>query len=281
MNSQQAAVVVDRSHSRASRDEQFESGYAEGVLNVDGHEADAQPIVRRPLQLVLARPGLRPSPPAPRTGQRQTRSMLSGSKWGGIGSTRPSLEAWIRPPCSRLPPVVARALRARARAWASGARRSPSGAGCCMCSPASAGARAWARSEPAPASGQPGSSPRSSPEVPFVTVELDADLATAAAGLVRGGRERDRARAAIGTSCCHRRRRSTCSSTTAAEAASDLDGERVVGLLAPGGTVVLDDLTPGRSGPDPVRDFWLEHPRLAAIELLTTPETAVILAVHV
>jgi hypothetical protein len=30
-----------------------------------------------------------------------------------------------------------------------------------------------------------------------------------------------------------------------------------------------------------VRDFWLEHPRLAAIELLTTPETAVILAVHV
>ena len=60
----------------------------------------------------------------------------------------------------------------------------------------------------------------------------------------------------------------------------DLDGERVVGLLAPGGTVVLDDLTPGRSGPDPVREFWLEHPRLAAIELLTTPETAVILAVH-
>jgi len=30
-----------------------------------------------------------------------------------------------------------------------------------------------------------------------------------------------------------------------------------------------------------VRDFWLEHPRLAAVELLTTPETAVILAVHV
>jgi predicted O-methyltransferase YrrM len=119
------------------------------------------------------------------------------------------------------------------------------------------------------------------PEVRFVTVELDADLATAAAGLFAedenvtvlagdwhellppeapfdllfydgGGKQRP-----------------------------DLDGERVVGLLAPRGTVVLDDLTPGRSGPDPVRDFWLEHPRLAAIELLTTPETAVILAVHV
>ena len=51
------AVVVDRARSRAPRDEQFESGYAEGVLNVHGHEADAQPVVRRPLQLVLARPG--------------------------------------------------------------------------------------------------------------------------------------------------------------------------------------------------------------------------------
>jgi hypothetical protein len=53
----------------------------------------------------------------------------------------------------------------------------------------------------------------------------------------------------------------------------------VIGLLAPGGTVVLDDLTPGRPGADPVRAFWLEHPRLAAIELLTTPKTALILAV--
>ncbi|HEX3268532.1 MAG TPA: class I SAM-dependent methyltransferase [Gaiellaceae bacterium] len=119
------------------------------------------------------------------------------------------------------------------------------------------------------------------PEVPFVTVELDPRLATAAAGLFAedenvtvlsgdwhellppeapfdlvffdgGGKQRP-----------------------------DLDGEQVVGLLAPGGTVVLDDLTPGRSGPDPVREFWLEHSRLAAIELLTTPETAAILAVHV
>jgi predicted O-methyltransferase YrrM len=60
----------------------------------------------------------------------------------------------------------------------------------------------------------------------------------------------------------------------------DLDGEEVVGLLAPGGTVVLDDLTPGRVGPDAVREFWLEHPQLAAIELLTTPKTAVIVAIR-
>lgn len=58
------------------------------------------------------------------------------------------------------------------------------------------------------------------------------------------------------------------------------DGELVVGLLAPGGLAVLDDLTPGRSGPDPVREFWLEHTQLAAVELLTTPVTAAILAVR-
>ena len=58
----------------------------------------------------------------------------------------------------------------------------------------------------------------------------------------------------------------------------ELDGEDVVGLLAPGGTVVLDDLTPGRPGPDPVRAFWLEHPRLASVEILTTPSSAAIVA---
>ena len=33
------------------------------------------------------------------------------------------------------------------------------------------------------------------------------------------------------------------------------DGELVAGLLAPGGIAVLDDLTPGFAGPDPVREF--------------------------
>jgi predicted O-methyltransferase YrrM len=60
----------------------------------------------------------------------------------------------------------------------------------------------------------------------------------------------------------------------------DLDGEQVVGLLAPRGTVVLDDLTPGRPGPDPVREFWLGHRELAATEILTTPHTAAIVAVR-
>ena len=58
------------------------------------------------------------------------------------------------------------------------------------------------------------------------------------------------------------------------------DGELVAGLLAPGGIAVLDDLTPGFAGPDPVREFWLGRPDLAATEVLTTPGTAAILAVR-
>jgi predicted O-methyltransferase YrrM len=58
------------------------------------------------------------------------------------------------------------------------------------------------------------------------------------------------------------------------------DGELAAGLLAPGGIAVLDDLTPGFAGPDPVREFWLGRPDLAATEVLTTPETAAILAVR-
>lgn len=53
---------------------------------------------------------------------------------------------------------------------------------------------------------------------------------------------------------------------------------RVLDLAEPGALFVLDDLTPGHPGPDPVREFWLGDPRLAATELLTTPATAAIVA---
>ena len=54
--------------------------------------------------------------------------------------------------------------------------------------------------------------------------------------------------------------------------------DRVLGLVQPGGLFVLDDLTPGRPGPDPVRAFWLRDPRVTAVEVLTTPQTAAIVA---
>ena len=52
--------------------------------------------------------------------------------------------------------------------------------------------------------------------------------------------------------------------------------EEILGLLAPGGTLVLDDLTPDYNGPDPVRELWLGHPRLLAAELQISAREAVI-----
>jgi predicted O-methyltransferase YrrM len=54
-----------------------------------------------------------------------------------------------------------------------------------------------------------------------------------------------------------------------------------IGLLAPGGILVKDDLTPGRRiEDDPVREAFLRDERLVGVELLTTPETAAIVAVR-
>jgi predicted O-methyltransferase YrrM len=56
------------------------------------------------------------------------------------------------------------------------------------------------------------------------------------------------------------------------------ESQAAIDLLAAGGLFVKDDLTPGRRGPDSVRDFLLEHPQLVAVEVLTTASTAAILA---
>lgn len=63
------------------------------------------------------------------------------------------------------------------------------------------------------------------------------------------------------------------------------ESEAALDLVAAGGTVVIDDMTPEsqwpeewRGRPDPVRDFWLGDPRLRAAEVLTTSSTAAIIA---
>jgi predicted O-methyltransferase YrrM len=63
------------------------------------------------------------------------------------------------------------------------------------------------------------------------------------------------------------------------------ESERALELVAPGGVVVIDDMTPEalwpeewRGRPDPARKFWLDDPRLRAVEIQTTPRTAAILA---
>lgn len=110
------------------------------------------------------------------------------------------------------------------------------------------------------------------PEVAFVTIELDEQRAADAAELLDGD---DNATVLQGD----------WQEVLADEAPFDLlfaDGgrskyhEELLGLLAPGGTLFLDDLTPGYAAPDPVRELWLGHPRLIAVELQTSPDEAVI-----
>jgi predicted O-methyltransferase YrrM len=114
------------------------------------------------------------------------------------------------------------------------------------------------------------------PQTPFVTVELDPLRARAAAELLA---DDPNVRVLAGD----------WQELLPPEAPFDLlfvDGGKAkaaaetVGLLAPGGTAVVDDLTPGRTGPDPVRELWLGHPGLASVEVGVSPKEAVVLAVR-
>jgi predicted O-methyltransferase YrrM len=57
--------------------------------------------------------------------------------------------------------------------------------------------------------------------------------------------------------------------------------ELAISLLAPGGILIKDDLTPGRPiAGDPVREAFFQDRRLVAVEILTTASTAAIVAVR-
>jgi predicted O-methyltransferase YrrM len=57
------------------------------------------------------------------------------------------------------------------------------------------------------------------------------------------------------------------------------DWEAILALVEPGGLIVKDDLTPGKPiDGDPVREFLLRDARVTAVEILTTPGTAAIIA---
>jgi predicted O-methyltransferase YrrM len=57
--------------------------------------------------------------------------------------------------------------------------------------------------------------------------------------------------------------------------------DAILALVEPGGILVKDDMSPGRAiEGDEVREFLLRDPRLAAAEVLATPEMAVIVAVR-
>jgi len=57
--------------------------------------------------------------------------------------------------------------------------------------------------------------------------------------------------------------------------------DRAADLLAPGGILIKDDLTPGRAvDGDPAREALLRDPRLESVEILVTAEMACIVAVR-
>jgi predicted O-methyltransferase YrrM len=56
--------------------------------------------------------------------------------------------------------------------------------------------------------------------------------------------------------------------------------QRALDMVAPGGLLLKDDMTPDWPGPDPLREWFFGHPDLLATEILTTPETAAIVAVR-
>jgi predicted O-methyltransferase YrrM len=65
----------------------------------------------------------------------------------------------------------------------------------------------------------------------------------------------------------------------------EVESEAALELVAPGGLVVIDDLTPEslwpeewRGRPDAVREFWLADPRLRGAEVMMTPKAAAIVA---
>ena len=114
------------------------------------------------------------------------------------------------------------------------------------------------------------------PEVPFFTAELDAERAALAARLF----DRDE-----NVHVLHGDWRDVLASEAPfdflfVDSGPSKADPAVRGLVAPRGTVVLDDLTPGRTH-DPVRDLWLRDPDYAATELLVTPAMAVLVAARV
>jgi len=114
------------------------------------------------------------------------------------------------------------------------------------------------------------------PSVPLVTVELDEALARVASALFAAD-ENVRVLQGDWHGLMPPEAPFDLLFLDAGKQHPELDGDEVIGLLAPGATIFMDDLTPGRPGPDPVREFWLHHPRIAAVEILTTPTTAAIL----
>lgn len=110
-----------------------------------------------------------------------------------------------------------------------------------------------------------------------VTVELDPERAAAARDRLAGLANVE----ALEGDCYELLRGRGPFGLVFADGGRPLRWEEILALVAPGGILVKDDLTPGRPVEgDDVREFLLRDPRLAGAEVLVDPAMAAIVAVR-
>ena len=110
-----------------------------------------------------------------------------------------------------------------------------------------------------------------------VTVELDPERAVVARERLAGLANVE----ALEGDCYERLRGRGPFGLVFADGGSPYRWEEILALVEPGGMIVKDDLAPGRPVEgDDVREFLLRDPRLAAAEILVTPQLAAIVAVR-
>jgi len=111
----------------------------------------------------------------------------------------------------------------------------------------------------------------------FVTVELDPDRYEQAVAALSG----TRAEAVLGYWHDVLPHRAPFDLLFADGGVRETEGgfELLISLLAPGGILVKDDMSPGRPiDGDEIREWLLRDPRLSATEVMTAPTTAAIIA---
>ena len=110
----------------------------------------------------------------------------------------------------------------------------------------------------------------------LVTVESDPERAAVARERLAAFANVEALEGDATSSCADAGRSGSCSRTAASTTGSSSST-----CSSPAALLVKDDLTPGRAiDGDPVREFLLRDPRLAAVEILTTPASAAIVAVR-
>ncbi len=113
------------------------------------------------------------------------------------------------------------------------------------------------------------------PGTPFVTVELDRRLATAASALFADDPD---VNVLSGSWAGVMPPQAPFDFLFADGGHAKDEPDEILGLVAPGGTVVMDDFTWDPAEPDPRRDSWLSHPGVAAVEIWTAPGRRAIVA---